>query len=448
MNYQGVVCKCPENSCDCQAHIVRKFMEDEGQYIRGHAFLSPSSFKLMMNCPASMQRRHIMKLRKDFLKDNLLYKASKLDDEGHKLSRLQVMLAPDEPEADDGSIFHAVFETCMLTQTSDEEEITAWLSEPSMLLDLDIGKNRSKNEIDFLRRAKLSDNAVNDEELIDIFINIVQKYVELLNGADWYACEVKVKIPGTSTFGTVDLVFKKDGVYHVYDLKTGRLEVHAEENDQMCAYAFSIIDLLNIRDTAAVELGVIGIRFSSDVWKTTAGWVIEYGERMWDKANDALSPNPSAHAGDHCMNCEAKMFCKEFMDYSFRVISNLDKMCTFDNAGEEFAELSTPDLVTNFLAMKAVEKMTKDLKAELEMRFEGFAEDPDNRVKYVEGSMTKKIGDEAVAVARIKEVLQKNAAKGLEVKPKSIAQLKKVLPQEVMDEIIVEVPKRGYVRIN
>lgn len=445
--YNGVVCQCTGDTCDCQASILRQYVEDIGQFFSGHSYMAPSSFGIMKNCPAAMQRKFIMNARKSFVSDNLKY----INKGSEKESLIDVLFHKDEAPANDGTIFHEVFETAMLLQIDDDNTLVRLIYDPSLLCDpeFDTGKSKKKWEIDFLNTVKMSDATLEDSAVLDIFITIVKKYVDILQTSDWYACEMKLELSGFDTYGTVDLIFKKNGVYHIFDLKTGRLEVHAENNQQIQGYTHGLIQALGgLRSTAKLQIGIIPIRFPETTWDITVADI----EKYWDELSEALYKahefNPKAIVGSHCMNCDVKMNCAEWMNFANIEVNRLC-VSNFDDVGENFVNSDTKDLVTDFLTLKAIDKTIGDMKSELEMRFAGFDEDVDNRLKLVNPAPMMKIKDESEAVKLIRTKLKGEASKNaLVIKPRPPKEIQKFLTEEDFNSIVDLVPKRPYIRMN
>lgn len=105
-------------------------------------------------------------------------------------------------------------------------------------------------------------------------------------------------------FGTIDLAAIKDTTCRLVDLKTGQIEVYAENNSQLMYYAWLIL-LRHPSHIVDFELGIWqGGMFKW--WNTTAKVIAEYGEQLERqyKAN-YLS------AGEHCIKCNAFAICGE-----------------------------------------------------------------------------------------------------------------------------------------
>lgn len=415
----GIVCHC-NDTCNCQANILRKYLiEGDGASLSGHAYMAPSSLHRTMRCPASASRNFIMERRKEFIRDNLQYRAEGTDREG----LINALFEDDEQAAGDGTILHSIFEQALIEQIVEESDIK------NMVLTSDV-----------------SQDLKDDEDVIDIFIAEVRRVQIILEDADWYACELKVKIPGLATYGTVDLVFRKGGVLYIYDLKTGRQVVVAAENEQFLAYVLGVLNILGIsRPTAKVQLGVIAIRFKSSTQDYTVEEIEKFHLKFMDLFWKAHTPGLRATPGEHCLYCNAKLFCEEWMDFANFVIDLNEP--TFDDVDRKFHNKTTEAIIDDYMILKAAERHIKDSKQELLERNEGFDEIEDSRLKVIHPKPTLKYIDESKTLNRLKEVLADNAKKALDIKPKPPNYIKKLVSEELYNELVTEQPRRPYIKM-
>jgi Protein of unknown function (DUF2800) len=108
--------------------------------------------------------------------------------------------------------------------------------------------------------------------------------------------------------GTADAVVIKNNTLHVVDLKTGRIPVKAEENEQLLTYALGVAQQLKAPPHVAVELHIWQPGNVSR-WSTTMERLRKHGTDMVAAAKLAEGepvPSPSA---DACRYCKAKAIC-------------------------------------------------------------------------------------------------------------------------------------------
>lgn len=163
---------------------------------------------------------------------------------------------------------------------------------------------------------------------VDMF-NGARMYVAALGGShntlrleDGVRCTA---IHPTACYGTPDAFrYLPDGtgprgmpVLRVGDYKYGHRFVEVFENYQLIAYAFGVIERLNLEslgDALILELILVQPRayhVEGPVrkWRTTVGECRALVAKAAAKAEAALAPNPIASTGTHCGDCRARHVC-------------------------------------------------------------------------------------------------------------------------------------------
>ena len=348
----------------CEAH---KPPPDE------HAWMSPSSFHRTLRCPASVQREHALR-RRD------LWRMDQVHLSGNGNIPLLMDNTPDEgPDpAADGTACHKVFEECTMA-----------LEVPS----------------DYFVRTKLktygaSPELLDDDFVIQSLIGAINYTVVAVENSAWQENEIRLPLVGCASFGTADLVFEKDGILYVWDLKTGRQEVDPENNEQLMAYASAVLDAIGYDAYQTVSLGIVGIRFASSTWETTPEAIQHFRDKtMRPAVKNAHSLSPIASVGEHCLYCPAKLHCPEWNGLvEYRI-----KDGYFES---QMKELGDEELVDKYMLAKQVERFQNDAKREIALRYEGFGRmEGERRVQYVRPAPIVDYVDETVAVKALEETL-------------------------------------------
>ena len=105
---------------------------------------------------------------------------------------------------------------------------------------------------------------------------------------------------------------------HVWDYKYGWGLVEAYENWQVLCYVIGLIDMLIgrglVEQAITVDMRVVQPRpYHSDgpirSWKVNAVELRPYANILFNKAGEALGPDPTTRVGEHCKNCTARHAC-------------------------------------------------------------------------------------------------------------------------------------------
>lgn len=348
----------------CEAH---KPPPDE------HAWMSPSSFHRTLRCPASVQREHALR-RRD------LWRMDQAHLSGNGNIALLMDNTPDDgPDpAADGTACHKVFEECTMALEVPTEYFT-----------------KTK-----LHSYGASNELLNDDFVIGSLVKAIEYTIAALGEPAWQENEIRLPLVGCASFGTADIVFERDGILYVWDLKTGRQEVDPEDNEQLMAYASAVLDAIGYDAYEAVSLGIVGIRFPSSTWETIPEVIKVFrDDTMRPRVANAHSLDPQAIPGEHCLYCPAKLHCPE---WNYLVSHRMDG----DYFTRPMGDLDDVELVDRYMMSKQVERFQNDAKREIALRYEGFGRmEGERRVQYIRSAPIVDYVDETVAVKALEETL-------------------------------------------
>ena len=382
----------------------------------GHAYISPSNLHKYLHCPASPGREFLVEKRAQFLAAM-----------GGGNPAVRAIFEKDEEAASDGTFCHELYEKyCKAPREPEEDELYRILS----------------SEIAQYASKKMAD----DLDFHAKFARVIFETKNMLKNAAWFLQEQKVVLKKYAMWGTVDLVFQTGSTLHVWDLKTGRQEVVAENNEQLLAYALGILEALEWKGIAELQLGIVGIRFPMSVWNTTLDAVLRFREDVLEPGlQAAYALGSKGKPGSHCMYCNAKLWCKEFND----LVSYTQGKGDFIEGEDNFKELDNTTLVDRFLLSKQIEKFQNDAKNEIALRYEGFGNmEEETRVKYIRPTAITEFKDEEAAVETIEGFLGEEDAKPF-VKKKAVnpSRLKGLLTEQQYEELVVEKARKPYVKM-
>ena len=308
-----------------------------------HAFMSPSAFKTARKCPASPLRQFQINQRMALLEEAgpIFYGLTDEKD----LERWKAITNEDRTASEDGTKLHNVLEKCLLDRIADKDEIRQLIVEQDLKGDMK-----------------------GDEYILSQLKRIVDEQLEMLSESEMVGVEKRIKVIGLPQFGTVDLTFKIDKTLYVRDLKTGRIEVEADENDQLMNYAVGVLDEIGWDDVDTVKFEILAVRFNVEEWECDTETLLKYkNEVMLPAFLAAYEINPKAVAGDHCLYCTAKVSCKEWQD-KFKGAANQ----YFED--DAFTQLEPQEQVDLYRLCKQAEQAGKKLSKEILMNMEGFFE--------------------------------------------------------------------------
>ena len=341
-----------------------------------HAFMSPSAFKTAKNCPAAPLRQFQVNQRIDLLRLSGAHFYGL--DEPSDVEHWDLIMAEDNNAADDGTKLHNVFEQCLNDGITSKDDIREMIKEQDLKTDMK-----------------------GDEYILDQLTRCVGEQLELMESASRIGVEQRIKVLGLPQFGTIDLTWIEERTLYLRDLKTGRIEVESEENDQLMNYGVGIMDSWDAWDDVdEIKIKILGLRFEADEWTCKTSDLLDYKVNvMLPVFMAAYEINPEAKAGDHCLYCSAKIHCPEW-NAKFR-----DTM--INEAFENNFLKSDPDKLEDVWIMcKQAERLGKDIGRELMQRTQGFYEP--QRVKIQKGNKRKSYAegvdiDETMKKAGIKK---------------------------------------------
>lgn len=361
-----------------------------------HAFLAPSSFSRTIKCPASAIRAMQVEARIELIAGMgaEFYGLAT----GEETERFEINMTPDQSAASDGTARHDIFEGA----------INNVLTEYRDILPLVEG------------HSDLSDAAKRDKYINDQLIACIQRQLEFLEDAEWVSVEHKVKVNGLPQFGHVDLAAHKNRTLYIKDLKTGRVEVSAEDNDQLRPYAVGICDELGWDKFDSVEVEILGLHFPDSTWVIPIDELREYKDNvMHPTFMEAYKINPRAEAGEHCLYCPAKLHCREWQE-EFNGVAN--EYFDLDAAGLE--ELDNDELLKIRSTLKVGKNALDIVNRILMERVQGF--NPP-KVTLVKGKkITKWVDEEAVKKKFKKEAFKQVLREPKEFAAEEVADLTKI----------------------
>lgn len=385
----------------------------------GHAYISPSNLHKYLHCPASPGREFLVNRRAEFLAAM-----------GNDNPAVRAIFEKDEEAANDGTFCHELYEKYCNSTRAESHDDEEWFYE------------NVSSEISEYASKKMAD----DVDFHNKFVKVIWETRNMLKNASWFLQEQKVVLKKYAMWGTVDLVFQTGNTLHVWDLKTGRQEVDAENNEQLLAYAFGLLEALGWKGITELQLGIVGIRFPISMWNTTVDTVRKFGDDVMEpRLREAYELGSKGKPGSHCMYCNAKLWCKEFND----LVSYVQDKGDFFEGEENFKELDNTTLVDRFLLSKQVEKFQNDAKNEIALRFEGFGNmEEDSRVKYIRPTTHVEYKDEEAAAKKIEELLGEDARHFVRRKAVNPDRLKGLLTEEQYEELVEERARKPYVKMS
>ena len=381
-----------------------------------HAFMSPSAFTTAKKCPASPLRQFQIEQLKELIRMSGTHFYGLTSDVD--VDRFHQIVKEENDAADDGTKLHSVFEKSILEKITDKEDIR-----------------------DLIEEEKLVTDMKGDEYILDQLTTCTNEQLEMLGEAEWVGVEERMWVTGLPQYGTVDLSWLVDEVLYVRDLKTGRLDVATEDNDQLMNYAVGLLDKHQLWDRVkTVKMKILGLRFKANEWEVNVKDLLTYKvEVMLPTFMAAYSINPEAVAGDHCLYCSAKVSCPEWQK-KFKGLANKH----FENG---FEDLDVDEQIELYKLCKQAERCGKDLSKLILLAFEGFDEpqgivrvDGRKRVDYVVSE------DELVASLKKKKLVSKSDdlyAKKL-LTP---VQLKAKYPDADLEGVVKEGRNAPYLKI-
>ena len=310
-----------------------------------HAFSSPSAGAASALCPARPLRAGMVKRRNAFVHEFRAY----TDDP------LRTMFEDSGPAAAHGTYLHSQLENLLVDGVAMEID-DAFERDGMEHIAAKINAEREV-ALEFHAEERLHNYGVDSGGTVDtIFLHDSTKYGLDLEVFSDVAGEVGAKW------------------LHLPDLKTGRVEVHAENNEQLKRYACGAMARYNWdEDITHIMLSIYAFRFPSSSWVISREdlmdyWVNDFRVSMWH--NNAI--NPQAIAGDlQCQYCEAAGVCPESLAFSGKELPD----GVIDGA---FGNISTVQLEEVYAQVSTAANAVEKVKAELLLRESTADFNPDN----------------------------------------------------------------------
>jgi len=237
----------------------------------GHALLAPSSANIWVNCPGSVS------MGKDI---------------------------PDEA-----------------TDDTREGDAVHWLAQSALTMSMF-----------FLTEAK-GIEAPNGVIITDMMIDAALAYVQVVNEVTEGTGPLHVEEPvvigrvHSECWGTPDAWENNELklLLNVNDLKYGHRFVDAFENWQLICYTLGILDAisdgngLSEHNNTMVNMRIIQPRCYQgngpvSSWQIRAFELRPYANKLEAAAEEAMGPDPTLHAGEHCRFCKARHVCPSLLE--------------------------------------------------------------------------------------------------------------------------------------
>lgn len=229
-------------------------------------------------------------------------------------------------------------------------------------------------------------------------------------------------------FGTADCVIVAEGCLEIIDLKYGKgVRVEAEDNSQLKLYALGAFEDYDfIYDIKEVTMTIYQPRIDNiSSYSMLADDLLEWGERVKEKAKKAYKGEGECKAGKHCDEgfCRARAICRAYNEKSQKLEKfnyKEPKLLTVDEIAEV---LDCSERLTKWVKVVKEYALSQAIQG---VEFPGF--------KLVEGRSTQKfnIGQE--------EILEK--LKDLDIdeiaprKLKCMSELKSIVGKDKFNELL------------
>jgi hypothetical protein len=188
-----------------------------------------------------------------------------------------------------------------------------------------------------------------------------------MSSSDASGSEVRVENLGTGSGGWLDTWWLNQDKLFVNDLKTGRIEVHANCT-QLKRYACGVLDRIGWKESAVneIHLSISAILFPSSTY------VMHINELWTWRQENLVSMMDSAYAihtvkvaGKHCQWCKAKgVNCNEIANVVDEIVSTSDEI-NYD----ELDRVSDSELEEMVTKLEVIKSLADDIKTELGIRY-------------------------------------------------------------------------------
>lgn len=206
-----------------------------------------------------------------------------------------------------GTKAHALAEICIKNKTS-----------PFEYLDKTITFTTTENGEEIEVTEYVSDETTN---IVSGYLDYIKSFLK--KGMEW-GVENKVDLTdwinngsGTCDFYTLD---REEGVLHICDLKTGRVQVSAKDNMQLQLYALGVLKKVQTPEKVKkVKLHIYQPKAKNSCWELGIEHLTQiFGDFIRERADQCLVENPLKIAGNkQCQYCPGKHVCDE--NYKSRI---------------------------------------------------------------------------------------------------------------------------------
>jgi len=183
--------------------------------------------------------------------------------------------------------------------------------------------------------------------------------------ADRSGSEVRIENLGTGSGGWLDTWWLKSTDLFIDDLKTGRIEVHANCN-QLKRYACGVLDILGWQSgIVEVHLSISAILFPSSTYTLHINELWQWRQQNLSLIMDSIyAIHKERTAGDHCRWCRAKgVNCNEYTKQVDVVVSTSSKIDP-----EALLDASNDELESQIRKLDSLKGIQEALKMELGIR--------------------------------------------------------------------------------
>jgi len=249
----------------------------------------------------------------------------------------------------------------------------------------------------------------------------------------WYEQRVEFSPRLPTAFGTCDVIVRCGNVLGILDWKFGQSPVRAEENPQLCFYAHGVLSSMQELTTGvdAIELAIIQPDLGDNmlnVWPTTREDLERFEVKLLSAVAEAEAEEPRCQTGPHCQYCPLEFICPEKQDLAARAVRACAEQLDMANLTYWLEHSSELESFVSAVRARALEFLESGVQVP------GF--------KLVERRANRTWRNEAEMVAFVKE-LGYAADDCYDRKPKSPAQIEKLIKPETLPEDLVEKKSSG-----
>lgn len=192
--------------------------------------------------------------------------------------------------AKEGTFQHAIAEKCLLTGSYADDYVEDYI---------EFGHDKESRKVD-----------QKQAELVNVYLDAIDKVLaeEGMTRADIHV-EHKFQLAiDEEARGSADCWFigKNTGTLYVWDYKSGRGEVPAEENKQMMYYAAGVVEAsLLVEDVVLVIVQPVSAVAPVKIWKTTANRITQFTRELKEHIDATRAEEAPVNGGAWCKYCAA-----------------------------------------------------------------------------------------------------------------------------------------------